>query len=160
MQSTRCSGSETPVAEPQKAADGQRVLRLGLSGLAAFSGSGALLTSFVTRAALCAARARRSSALAVMAQTLSAAYSRPASLRCPASASRALTSRRVSPSLRSSRARTEASATRWDVGRPSHLPVSRFLRWRAPFSLATSDAFSNCATAPSICRSITAVGVS
>ena len=51
MQSTRCSGSETPVAEPQKAADGQRVLRL--SGLAAFSGSGALLTSFVTRRPLC-----------------------------------------------------------------------------------------------------------
>ena len=56
MQSTRCSGSETPVAEPQKAADGQRVLRLGLSGLAAFSGSGALLTSFVTRRPLCRSR--------------------------------------------------------------------------------------------------------
>ena len=36
----------------------------------------------------------------------------------------------------------------------------RFLRWRRPEAWLTSIAFSNCATLPSICRIMTAVGVS
>jgi hypothetical protein len=42
--------------------------------------------------------------------------------------------------------------------RPSHLPSRARLRSRAALSLATVDAFSNCAMAPSTCRTRTAVG--
>jgi hypothetical protein len=41
--------------------------------------------------------------------------------------------------------------------RPPHLPVAARLRSRAAFSLATVDAFSNCAMAPSTWRTSTAV---
>ena len=44
--------------------------------------------------------------------------------------------------------------------RPSHLPAVARLRSREAFSLATSEAFSNCAMAPSTWRTSTAVGVS
>jgi hypothetical protein len=44
--------------------------------------------------------------------------------------------------------------------RPPHLPVAAFLRSRAALSFATSDVLSNCAIAPSTCRTSTAVGVS
>jgi hypothetical protein len=43
---------------------------------------------------------------------------------------------------------------------PQRLPVSRCLRSRAALSLATRDAFSNCAMATSTCRTSTAVSVS
>jgi hypothetical protein len=44
--------------------------------------------------------------------------------------------------------------------RPSHLPFARRFRFREAASLATVVAFSNCATAPSTCRTRIAVGVS
>jgi hypothetical protein len=74
---------------------------------------------------------------------------RPARLRSPGASGRGPAS---------GPARQHRDAARLRFLRPSHLLVARFLRSRAPLSLATCDAFSNSEITPSNWRIMIAVG--